>query len=62
METQHQADRLAIAKALALIQYLEDCPPFLAMFVVKESPEFQAASEAIRRVAEQCLDTAKEIE
>ena len=56
METQHQADRLAIAKALALIQYLDDCPPFLEMFMMKESPEFQEAAEAIRSVVSTSAD------
>ena len=62
MQTPNKAERLAIAKALSLIEYFDESPPGSSMCSFKESPEFQAAAEAIRRVAKQCLDTAKEIE
>ena len=56
METVNQADRMAIAKALALIQYIDNCPTLLAMFVLQESDEFREASESIRAVANASVD------
>ena len=47
---------MAIAKSLALIQYIDNCPTLLAMFVLQESDEFKEASEAIRSVVKPAVE------